>query len=77
MMGECSIRDVDRSIRVIYISPHIHVDMLCVIVGVYCCLFNKKWIITGGGDGLVIVWDATTGLHRLTLSGHTEEIVRK
>jgi len=51
--------------------------MLLLLAGVYCCLFNDKWIVSGGGDGLVIVWDTTTGLHRLTLSGHTEEIVRK
>ena len=43
--------------------------------GVYCCLFDHKQIISGGGDGYVMVWDIATGEHKLTLSGHKEEVV--
>ena len=43
--------------------------------GVYCCLFDHKQIISGGGDGYVMVWDTPTGEHKLTLSGHKEEVV--
>ena len=71
-------------LRISTLSQEVHYSkctqyaiLCCVLVGIYCCLFNNKWIISGGGDGLVIVWDATTGLHRLTLSGHAEEIVSK
>ena len=47
--------------------------ILCV--GVYCCLFDHKQIISGGGDGYVMVWDTATGEHKVTLSGHKEEVV--
>ena len=43
---------------------------------VYCCDFDDKKVISGGGDGLIKVWDAQTGDNTLSLVGHTGEVVR-
>ena len=54
---------------------HVCYHVVFVFSGVYCCLFDHKQIISGGGDGYVMVWDTATGEHKLTLSGHKEEVV--
>ncbi|XP_022786680.1 F-box/WD repeat-containing protein 7-like [Stylophora pistillata] len=41
---------------------------------VFCCDFNEKKIISGGGDGLIKIWDAHTGDNTFTLVGHTGEV---
>ncbi len=35
---------------------------------------DGKLIVTGGGDNLIKIWDAVTGLERLQLSGHEDRI---
>ena len=50
-------------------------EMCLCCSGVYCCLVDHKQIISGGGDGYVMVWDTATGEHKQTLSGHKEEVV--
>ena len=55
--------------------PCIRHTIVCLFSGIYCCLFDHKQIISGGGDGYVMVWDTPTGEHKLTLSGHKEEVV--
>lgn len=42
---------------------------------VYCCNFDDKRIISGGGDGLIKIWDSHTGENTWTLVGHTGEVV--
>ena len=42
---------------------------------VYCCDFDDKKIISGGGDGLIKIWDSHTGDNTLSLVGHTGEVV--
>ena len=46
------------------------------LTAVYCCDFNDKKIISGGGDGLIKIWDAHTGDNTYSLVGHTGEVVR-
>ena len=59
------------------IQSHVYTysEMCLCCSGVYCCLIDHKQIISGGGDGYVMVWDTATGEHKQTLSGHKEEVV--
>ncbi|PWV17268.1 hypothetical protein C3747_19g196 [Trypanosoma cruzi] len=51
-----------------------------VLVGhrgwVWCAAVDpsNSWFVTGGGDGVVKVWDLTTGALKLNLTGHKEAV---
>lgn len=42
---------------------------------VYCCICTGQRAISGGGDGVVNVWDLETGNVTAALTGHTQEVV--
>lgn len=42
----------------------------------YCCQFDDRRIVSGGGDNLVIIWHASTADIEAKLTGHTGEVVR-
>ena len=43
---------------------------------VFCCVCTGQRVVSGGGDGVVNVWDLETGNVTATLTGHTQEVVR-
>lgn len=64
-----------RPLSLIRSHVYTYSEMFLCCSGVYCCLVDHKQIISGGGDGYVMVWDTATGEHKQTLSGHKEEVV--
>lgn len=47
------------------------------LIAVYCCQFDDRRIVSGGGDNLVVVWNAKTADIEAKCTGHTGDVVSK
>lgn len=73
----------EHEIVVVLIRPPLYLSSISAVV--YCCacmpprvnlLLMPFRVFSGGGDAVIKCWDIQTGDNKLTLQGHTEEVVR-